>query len=42
MKQAHWRLVVRRDKADARVAIARKLLTHFYWIFVAPEMYNLR
>jgi transposase len=32
MKHAYWRLVERRGKAVAKVAIARKLLTHLYWM----------
>lgn len=32
IKQTYWRLVERRGKAVAKVAIARKLLTHLYWM----------
>lgn len=32
MKRAYWRLVERRGKPIARVAMARKLLTRLYWL----------
>lgn len=32
MKRVYWRLVERRGKAIAKVALARKLLTRLYWM----------
>ena len=32
MKRVYWRLVERRGKAIAKVAVARKLLTRLYWM----------
>src|SRR5271154_1663780 len=32
MKRGYWRLVERRGKAIAKVAVARKLLTRLYWM----------
>jgi hypothetical protein len=32
MKRAYWRLVERHGKSIAKVALARKLLTHLYWM----------
>jgi hypothetical protein len=31
-KRAYWRLVARRDKSIAQVAMARKLITRLYWM----------
>jgi transposase len=32
MKRVYWRLVERRGKSIAKAAVARKLLTHLYWM----------
>jgi hypothetical protein len=32
MKRMYWRLVERRGKSIAKVAMARKLLTRLYWM----------